>query len=151
MGLIPPHPPGRLTRKARAFETDIAQLRSQGYTLESIRQALAAAGIQVSLSTVWREASRSKDVDVPLPRSLVHSASPVPAPTPREMSFLDLPTLDPAPAPAAGVGPGGGPGAGALSATLSGKAVAQEFLLSRGDDLTLSIPLPRHKHTKESS
>nr|WP_316640454.1 hypothetical protein [uncultured Roseateles sp.] len=61
MGLVPPHPPGRLSRKAQAFEVDIAQLRSQGYTLESIRQPLAAAGIHVSLSTVWREASRSKD------------------------------------------------------------------------------------------
>jgi len=54
MGLVPPHPPGRLTRKARAFQAKIAQLRPQGYTLESIRQALAAAGIHVSLSTVGR-------------------------------------------------------------------------------------------------
>lgn len=151
MGLVPPHPPGRLSRKARAFEADIAQLRSQGYTLESIRQALAAAGIQVSLSTVWREASRSKDVDAPLRHSRVHSASPAPAPTPREMSFLDLPTLDSAPAPAPAPAAGVGTGVGAPSATLSGKAIAQEFLLSRGDGLSLPLPLPRHKHTKESS
>ena len=51
-------PPGRITRKARNFKVEIAQLRAQGYTLEAIRQALAGAGVQVSISTVRREASR---------------------------------------------------------------------------------------------
>lgn len=59
MKLVPPGPPGRITRKARDFEADIAQLRAQGYTLDAIRRALDAAGVQVSISTVRREALRS--------------------------------------------------------------------------------------------
>lgn len=56
--LVPPGPPGRITRKARDFEADILQLRAQGYTLDAIRQALEAAGVQVSISTVRRESLR---------------------------------------------------------------------------------------------
>ena len=51
-------PPGRITRKARDFEAEIVQLRAQGYTLVAIRRALAGAGVQVSISTVRREANR---------------------------------------------------------------------------------------------
>lgn len=65
--LVPLAPPGRITRKARDFEVDIVQLRAQGYTLDAIRQALNAAGVHVSISTVRREALRS--------------AAAVPAPT----------------------------------------------------------------------
>lgn len=57
--LVPLAPPGRITRKARDFEADIVQLRAQGYTLDAIRQALNAAGVNVSISTVRREALRS--------------------------------------------------------------------------------------------
>lgn len=57
--LVPLAPPGRITRKARDFEADIVQLRAQGYTLDAIRQALNAAGVHVSISTVRREALRS--------------------------------------------------------------------------------------------
>lgn len=56
--LVPPGPPGRITRKARDFQADIAQLRAQGYTLDAIRQALDAAGVRVSISTVRRESLR---------------------------------------------------------------------------------------------
>lgn len=58
MTLHPPRPPGRSTRKARAFQAEIGQLRAQGYTFEAIREALAAAGVMVSKSTVQREAAR---------------------------------------------------------------------------------------------
>jgi len=58
--LVPLAPPGRITRKARDFEADIVQLRAQGYTLDAIRQALNAAGVHVSISTVRREALRSE-------------------------------------------------------------------------------------------
>ena len=58
--LVPLSPPGRITRKARDFEADIVELRAQGYTLDAIRQALNAAGVQVSISTVRREALRSE-------------------------------------------------------------------------------------------
>lgn len=58
MKLAPQQPPGRITRKARTFEAEIVQLRAQGYALEAIRQALADAGVSVSISTVRREANR---------------------------------------------------------------------------------------------
>ena len=58
MRLNPKHPPGRVNRKARAFEPEIARLRSEGYTCEAIRAALADIGVAVSLSTVQREAGR---------------------------------------------------------------------------------------------
>lgn len=57
--LLPPGPPGRITRKARDFEADIVQLRAQGYTLDAIRLALKAAGVYVSISTVRRESLRA--------------------------------------------------------------------------------------------
>jgi len=57
--LIPLVPPGRITRKARDFGAEIVQLRAQGYTLDAIRQALAGAGVQVSISTVRRETTKN--------------------------------------------------------------------------------------------
>ena len=59
MHLIPKHPPGRSNRKARAYAAEIARLRTEGYTFEAIRSTLADTGVQVSLSTVQREAARS--------------------------------------------------------------------------------------------
>jgi hypothetical protein len=58
--LNPKHPPGRVNRRARAFEAEIARLRADGYTCEAIRVALAEIGLVVSLSTVQREARRTK-------------------------------------------------------------------------------------------
>ena len=46
--LLPTQVPGRLTRKARHYLTQIVQLRAQGYTLEAIQQALADVGVSVS-------------------------------------------------------------------------------------------------------
>ena len=59
MNLVPIRPPGPAVRKARAFSGDIVRLRSQGYTFEAIREALAAAGVNVSNSTVQREVARA--------------------------------------------------------------------------------------------
>ena len=59
MHLIPKHPPGRSNRKARAYAAEIARLRTEGYTFEAIRSTLADTGLEVSLSTVQREAARS--------------------------------------------------------------------------------------------
>jgi len=59
MNLIPVRPPGPNARKARSFSLEILQLRAQGYTFEAIREALAAAGVRVSNSTVQREAARA--------------------------------------------------------------------------------------------
>jgi hypothetical protein len=89
MRLIPTHPPGRSTRKARDFETEIVQLRAQGYTLEAIRNALANAGVHVTISTVRREATRAdaSHRETPLfgpPATKARAAAPSPAATTRE-------------------------------------------------------------------
>lgn len=60
MKLVPANPPRRRYRKARSFEAEIVQLRVDGYTLEEIRESLASVGVQVSLSTVSREARRTE-------------------------------------------------------------------------------------------
>jgi len=57
--LLPNLPPGRCTRKALPFADEIRRLHAMGYTLEAIRQALAAAGVSVSRSTVHREVARA--------------------------------------------------------------------------------------------
>lgn len=56
--LTPRHPPGRSSRKARAYAAEIGRLHALGYTLDAIRTALADVGVIVSLSTVRREAIR---------------------------------------------------------------------------------------------
>lgn len=60
--LDPAEPPGRRTRKARGYSTEIRQLRARGYTFEAIRAALAAVGVDVSNRTVQREAGKLRDV-----------------------------------------------------------------------------------------
>jgi hypothetical protein len=75
MSLEPDTAPGTASRKARAYEHDIARLRALGYTLDAIREALAKAGVVVSISTVWREASRARRALQPA----AHPATPRPA------------------------------------------------------------------------
>ena len=58
MNLRPLDWPGRVTRKARAFESEIGRLTREGYNSEAIRQALASAGVTVSRATVRREMRR---------------------------------------------------------------------------------------------
>jgi hypothetical protein len=58
--LVPVMPPGRCTRKALPFAHEIHRLYATGYTLEAIRQALSAAGVTVSRSTVHREVARAR-------------------------------------------------------------------------------------------
>lgn len=83
--LTPPDPPGSSARKARGYAVEIAQLRSQGYTLETIRRALANVGIEVSISTVWREVHRA-DTAIEIPpvaqTSLDRVAAGAPPPPP---------------------------------------------------------------------
>jgi hypothetical protein len=57
--LQPKHPPGRKSRKVRAFATEIHRLQADGYTCDEIREALADVGVVVSRSTVQREAARA--------------------------------------------------------------------------------------------
>lgn len=49
---VPRRPPGRSTRRTRAYAQQMRQLRAEGYTFEAIREALADAGVNVSNSTV---------------------------------------------------------------------------------------------------
>ena len=89
MKLTPNEPPGRITRKAREFEADIAQLRAQGYTLAAIARALAAAGVQVSITTVRREVNR-RPVPNPsrLPGCNPTAVQPAPRSTPAVATAL---------------------------------------------------------------
>lgn len=116
--LVPDMPPGRCTRKALPFADEIHRLYATGYTLEAIRQALSAAGVTVSRSTVHREVARarrqpsvtpSKDaarrelnlasqtaavVATPKPKEREAPASPGPPPSPGkpgQSSFADGP------------------------------------------------------------
>lgn len=122
MKLAPKHPPGRRTRKARAFEVEIRQLRAEGYTFEAIRAALADAGVLVSRSTVQREAARqaldaaaesddgaARNADTPMKRR-----PPVPA--------LAPPRAEP----------------------LSGKEIAEAFVRNR-----ITNPLIRNRSTDD--
>lgn len=59
--LRPAQPPGRRSRRVRAYADQIRQLRAQGYSIELIREALAEVGVKVSWSTVQREAARPCD------------------------------------------------------------------------------------------
>ena len=59
MKLIPKTPAGRSNRKARAFTAEIARLCRDGYGCAAIQEALAEAGMQVSLSTVQGEVVRA--------------------------------------------------------------------------------------------
>jgi hypothetical protein len=58
MDLQPIRPPGRTDRKVGAYATDIRRLRAEGYTFEAIREALAAIGIEASVSALRREVRR---------------------------------------------------------------------------------------------
>lgn len=83
MRLLPRHPPGRASRKALAFAAEIRSLRAAGYSLAAIREALADAGVDVSLSTVRREAARrpigadQAVIATPPPRALVATGTPL--------------------------------------------------------------------------
>ena len=85
--LLPAHAPGRLTRKAREYRSQIVQLRAQGYTLEAIQQALATVGVLVSISTVRREA--------------IHPVSFAPWPDATQAAAPASSTVVPAPSPPA--------------------------------------------------
>lgn len=121
--LAPADPPGRSTRKARAYSADIRQLRSQGYTFEAIRAALAAVGVDVSNRTVQREAARSPDKHAGMADTFGHVTyhSHQPASSrgvPVSASKAELAQ----------------PAAAASPVHRSGKAVAEEFRRSQCDN-----------------
>lgn len=70
MTLEPKLPPGRANRKALRFSVDIRRLRNAGYTFSAIRMALLDAGVQVSLTTIKREAARQGSDPMVPPRRI---------------------------------------------------------------------------------
>lgn len=58
MQLQPRREPGRSDRKAAAYASEILRLRTEGYTFEAIREALADVGIRLSESALRREVRR---------------------------------------------------------------------------------------------
>ena len=76
MQLTPRQPPGRKSRKVLAYASEIRRLRAEGHTNEAIREALADVGVEVSRSTVQREAKRLavEDIRAPLTASIVGAA-----------------------------------------------------------------------------
>ena len=71
MKLNPSAPPGRSNRKARAFSIEMARLAREGYGCRAIQEALAAAGVHVSKSTVQRELAR-----LPKPMTSIVTVAP---------------------------------------------------------------------------
>jgi hypothetical protein len=72
--LQPRRPPGRIDRKAAVYASEIARLRSAGYTYEAIREALADVGVGLSTSALRREVRRLRNQPVVAP--------PIPHPEP---------------------------------------------------------------------
>ena len=114
MKLVPIRPPGPNVRKARAFAADIWLLRQQGHTFESIREALAAAGVHVSNSTVQREVARARRRD-PSASALARRPIDQPTPSPPEAASQRTARPEDTSAPADG---------------LSGKDIAEAFMKS---------------------
>ena len=101
MKLVPIGPPGPNARKARAFASEIRQLRAQGYTFEAIREALAGAGVHVSNSTVQREVARAFAAQPLAAPAAVGSFSQLPSPvSPAPMALQPPPTVQSTSAPA---------------------------------------------------
>lgn len=75
MHLTPKFPPGRASRKALAYATDIHTLRAAGYSFEAIRLALLDAGVVVGLTTVKREAAKRSAVVAVAQRQGGHPSS----------------------------------------------------------------------------
>ena len=126
MRLLPLQPPGRMSRKARGYTQEIAQLRAEGYTLEAIREALAAAGVHVSLSTVWREELRASERAHPVTVNPASSSAPPVAPRPAPASGLTSSLATPA-------APSEPPGTSAAAppAARTGKDIAEAFRRSQ--------------------
>jgi hypothetical protein len=87
--LQPRRPPGRIDRKAAAYASEICRLRSEGYTYEAIREAMADVGIELSTSALRREVRRF----VALP------AAATSAPPPAVVRVAPCPPHEPPPAP----------------------------------------------------
>lgn len=93
MVLEPNQPPGHARRKLRKYVDEIARLRSMGYTIEAIHQALLDANLSVSWSAVQREVARLAPARQ-TPHRPMPPAPPPPATTPsRAQALPPVPTL----------------------------------------------------------
>ncbi|GAA0739702.1 hypothetical protein LRH25_30690 [Ideonella azotifigens] len=100
--LAPRRPPGRGSRKARAYAAEMARLQALDYTLDAICEALADIGVTVSRSTVHRELARRK--------AMATSTHAIPAcadadTSPRQPASGDGLSRRPAPSPPAASAP----------------------------------------------
>ena len=136
--LIPKRPPGRTTRKARAFAADIGQLRADGYTCEAIREALADAGVHVSKSTVQREVARHR-----MGRAMTDATS---TPSPAKPADRGLLVSQPPAAASAHHLPGVDLHGLPANEGRTGKDIAQAFVSNR-----ITNPLVRTRSRDEDS
>ena len=125
MHLNPKLPPGRANRKALQFALDIHRLRNAGYTFSAIRMALLDAGVGVSLTTIKREAARSKTSALRVQQAGVAQRPPSTATVPTAESTEVLSARPPVP-------PGN-----------SGREIAEAFF-----DANPSNPLLRSKENQ---
>lgn len=132
MKLTPPEPPGRSTRKTRAFGQEICELRNRGYTFTAIRQALANAGVVVSKSTVQRELQRQERSAGAASTTLTFSAA---VNTPPALLAVPTASIDPgqpSPPPEAAAPPPSQPLPPSPPApSLRGKDIADAFVSGR--------------------
>jgi hypothetical protein len=89
--LQPKRPPGRADRKAGAYASEIVRLRAEGYTYETIREALVEVGIELSESALRREVRRHQQrivraaPDARPPSQALHASS-LPLPVPQALA-----------------------------------------------------------------
>ena len=129
MDLAPKHPPGRANRKALAFTAEIHRLRAAGYSFEAIRLALHEAGVEVSRTTVKREAAKRPAVVAPA-RQRHAPAREWPSSTGASASFQE-PTQ---PMPASGSYAGD---------SRSGKEIVEAFMQGRVSNPLMQERSPR--------
>jgi hypothetical protein len=126
VSLQPRRPPGHGNRKALAFARDIVRLRGEGHSLAAIRDALADAGVIVSISTIHREVQRREAAPA---LALPAGTSPIPRLHLSNATSVGVTTAREAP--------------GAVVTSLPGKTIAEEFMRNR-----ISNPLLRKEPTR---
>lgn len=141
--LVPEMPPGRCTRKALPFADEIHRLHATGYTLEAIRQALSAAGVAVSRSTVHREVARARRQPSATPSTdtarrelnlALQTAAVVATPKPKEGEASTSPGPPPSPCK---------PGQGSFANGPRGEDVAKAFMSTQ-----ITNPFMREKEQR---
>jgi hypothetical protein len=134
MHLSPKLPPGRANRKALAFNAEIHRLRAVGYSFEAIRVALLDAGVEVSSTTVKREAAKRPAAAPLVQRSHAPRLPPHRPPEASAVPTATLGTTRSSPAVDSYVGD-----------SRSGKEIAEDFMKGR-----ITNPLMQERNHHES-